>query len=292
MKLGRLVISSVPVIPLLLIAALSSGIRLNPSGTVSDHGFVLAAETFSAADGQLPETATSSGPAPTILGNTPIISVSTSSGALKGSVKPKSSAKSVATTLAGKVYPLHGNIITTWFYVGEPADSSNGFISNAPSAWQDDWESHFGGVDNPNGRNFTPKENPYYFALPYNDFDENGNRKSNVNSVIPWAKSRVWPADWSICKNQWIKVTKGGKSVYAQWEDVGPFLEDDSAYVFGSAAPANTDESHAGLDVSPTVRNALGLSDVDHTSWQFVDASAVPAGPWKTTVTTSQTDWN
>lgn len=195
-------------------------------------------------------------------------------------------------------YPLHQNISTTYFWVGEPPDDDNKDISNVPSAWDDNWTKSFGGVDNPKKRNglvvanFTPKENSFYFALPYNDFDDNGKRKKDAAKIIPWAASKKWGSQESMLKNQWIKVTKGDKVAYAQWEDVGPFGEDDSAYVFGGAAPQQKTNDDAGLDVSPAVRDVLGLSDVDKTNWQFVDAKDVPDGPWKTTITTSQISWN
>lgn len=203
-----------------------------------------------------------------------------------------------APVVATSSYPVHKNISTTYFWAGEEADADNKNISNSPSAWDEQWAQHFGGVDDPNKRNglvvakFVPKENSFYFALPYNDFDENGNRKKDVNNVIPWASSKKWGANESICKNQWIKITKGAKTVYAQWEDVGPFKEDDQAYVFGNANPKSKTNDNAGLDVSPAVKDFLGLGDVDKTDWQFIDASQVPDGPWKTTVTTSQINWS
>ena len=79
--------------------------------------------------------------------------------------------------------------------------------------------------------------------------------------------------------------------VYAQWEDVGPFGENDSNYVFGSANPKSTTNKTAGLDVSPAVNDYLGLSGLDTTSWQFVDEKDVPSGPWKNIVTTSGIYW-
>ena len=36
----------------------------------------------------------------------------------------------------------------------------------------------------------------------------------------------------------------------------------------------------AGLDVSPAVRDYLGLQPTDVTDWRFVDFSEVPRGPW------------
>ena len=195
-------------------------------------------------------------------------------------------------------YLIHKNISTTYFWAGEEAGKDNKNISNLPSAWDEQWVKHFGGVDDPNKRNgyvvasFSPKENSFYFALPYNDFDENGDRKKDVNKVIPWASSKKWADSESICKNQWIKISKGGRTAYAQWQDVGPFGEDDSLYVFGGKAPKSKTNEEAGLDVSPAIRDFLGLNDIDRTDWQFVEASQVPDGPWKNTITTSQINWN
>jgi hypothetical protein len=194
-------------------------------------------------------------------------------------------------------YLLHQNVTTTFFWVGEEAGPENGYIPNNASAWDDKWKEHFGGIDDPNSRNgyspaaFTPLENPFYFALPYNDFDGNGNRRGTATQMIPWASEKTWSADESMCKNRWIKIIKGNAVAYAQWEDVGPFEENDTDYVFGSSAPHSSVNNHAGLDVSPAVRDYLGLGGMDATNWQFVDANDVPDGPWKQTVTTSNIHW-
>jgi hypothetical protein len=109
--------------------------------------------------------------------------------------------------------------------------------------------------------------------------------------VIPWVKDRQWKDTESMCKNQWIKIIHGSKIAYAQWEDVGPFEENDYLYVFGTARPHNRLNANAGLDVSPAVEGLLGLNGRDTVDWQFVDAASVPDGPWKQVVTTSQIDW-
>jgi hypothetical protein len=196
-------------------------------------------------------------------------------------------------------YPRHKNITTTFFWIGEGASQDNKNISNSASAWDEDWSKHFGGVDNPKKRNgyfpagFRPKENPFYFALPYNDFDENGKRKSSIYQLAGWMKGKKLGAGESACKNQWIKITnKNGSSAYAQWEDVGPMKENDEKYVFGTANPASKFNNNAGLDVSPAVRDFLGLKDIDKTDWQFVSVSEVPKGPWKEIITTSQINWH
>lgn len=198
--------------------------------------------------------------------------------------------------VAGRQYPkrdfTHKNIITTVFWVGETENESNGFIANIASAWDANWLQSYGGVDSPDNRRgyvpagFTPKENPFYFALPYDDIAEDGSYKPSAAwcqalSANP-AKGHSW------CKNAWIAIRSSGKIVYAQWEDVGPFEENDTAYVFGTNRPRNTEGERAGLDVSPAVRDYLGLSDVARTDWGFVRFDDVPDGPWKTTVTTSR----
>ena len=192
-------------------------------------------------------------------------------------------------------YPLHRHIKTTWFYVGEKGNQDNQYIPNIASAWDDIWLWHYGGVDDPSNRSgyfpaeFVPSENPFYFALPFNDLDENGSFKE-IAKTIPWYNETLLKKNGSILKNHWIKIIKGNKVAYAQWEDVGPFGEDDFEYVFGNAPPSNPING-AGLDVSPAVRDYLGLKDVDYVDWQFVDEKDVPDGPWKQIVTTTPVTW-
>lgn len=212
---------------------------------------------------------------------------------------PATSGKALAaTTKTASPRPLinntisHENITTTVFWIGEKADQSNGFIANSSSAWDEQWQAHYGGYDDPNNRQsfspaaFIPQENPFYFALPYDDLTTDGKRKPTAgncpNSQAPELSVYSW------CKNSWIKIAHGPHIAYAQWEDVGPFEDDDVAYVFGNALPKNNQGASAGLDVSPAVRDYLILRDVDKCSWSFVDAAAVPDGPWKQTVTVSK----
>ncbi len=179
------------------------------------------------------------------------------------------------------------------FWVGEPAAPDNGFIANTASVWQSNWQAHFGGVDDPDHRKgyrpaaFTPHENPFYFALPYSDYDAAGNVKDNVTKV-PWYDPAAPPKPGvSVVKNHWIKVTYRGRSVFGQWEDAGPYGEDDVRYVFGDARP----RAHVGLDLSPAMADYLRLPGLGRTTWRFVPDSQVPAGPWRDIVTTSQIDW-
>lgn len=195
------------------------------------------------------------------------------------------------STADKKNYPLHENITVTFFWIGESASQDNEFISNAQSAWDGQWQKHFGGIDDPENRNgfwpkdFEPKENPFYCALPYNDFEENGQRKNEAAQIVYWANEKTWGKKESMLKNRWVKIIKNGKNVYAQWEDSGPFVYDDKNYVFGNNKPKNTVNASAGIDVSPAVRDYLDLKDIDKVDWQFVSISDVPDGPWKKIIT-------
>jgi hypothetical protein len=85
----------------------------------------------------------------------------------------------------------------------------------------------------------------------------------------------------SVCKDRWIAIRKGNKTCYAQWEDCGPFRTDHFQYVFGNERPKPNLNRGAGLDVSPAVRDYLGLGPTDVTDWQFVEVGDVPPGPWR-----------
>ena len=193
-----------------------------------------------------------------------------------------------------ETYPLHEDIITTVFWVGEDADEqTNDSIHNSSSVWVEDWEASFGGVDDPNDRcgyrpcGFEPRENPFYFALPFSDYNEQGLKPASQLEVIPWFDGTTNNGE-SLLKNRWIEITHNGKKVSAQWEDAGPFGEDDAEYVFGTAPPK---EPRAGLDVSPAVADYLGLDGRGETAWRFVKESEVPLGPWKEVITTSDPQW-
>jgi hypothetical protein len=194
-------------------------------------------------------------------------------------------------------YPLHRDITATVFWVGEEPSEDNWFIGSLSSAWDNKWREHYGGLDDPDNRNgyfpagFTPLENPFYFALPYNDFTADGERKANAPELVYWSGEQDWGERDSMCKNRWIKIIKGDKTCYAQWEDIGPFGADDSDYVFGEAWPRNTENESAGLNTSPAVLDFLGLSGRDPVDWQFVSFREVPEGPWKEIITTSQICW-
>jgi hypothetical protein len=195
-------------------------------------------------------------------------------------------------------YPIHNSITVSYFWVGEAGNNDNKDIPNSQSVWDDQWKTHYGGLDDPKNRlgympaNFIPAENPFYFALPYNDYNSrSGERKKHAMQDVYWSNEKDWQDNESLCKNRWIKITKDTTVCYAQWEDAGPNGENDWKYVFGNKKPSSRFNDHAGLDVSPAVHDFLNLEDLDKVDWQFIDFDDVPDGPWKTIVTTSNVYW-
>jgi hypothetical protein len=61
---------------------------------------------------------------------------------------------------------------------------------------------------------------------------------------------------------------------------VGPFEIDHWQYVFGDEAPRHNRNDNAGIDVSPAVRDFLGLKSGERVQWRFVNERDVPHGPW------------
>lgn len=184
-------------------------------------------------------------------------------------------------------YPWKTNIVTTVFWVGEPVGGNN-FTHNRSSSWDANWAQNFGGYDNPNPEarrrflpvKFTPRQNPFYIALPYNDVTR-GTTKPEARAVIPWFKQDFQREGLSVCRDRWVAVrNRAGQVAYAQWSDCGPFRTDHWQYVFGKERPKPNLNKGAGLDVSPAVRDFLGLDGTDLTDWKFVDFKDVPHGPW------------
>jgi len=183
-------------------------------------------------------------------------------------------------------YPWRQKIVTTTFWIGETATRNNP-VPNKASSWDPQWAANYGGFDNPYAgarqnfapANFTPRQNPFYVALPYNDLDK-GRHKPEAAQIIPWFKKAFQADDRSVCKGRWIAIRFRNKVVYAQWEDCGPFRTDHWEYVFGNDRPKPNLNHGAGLDVSPAVRDYLGMNDTDVTDWRFVDFDEVPEGPW------------
>lgn len=183
-------------------------------------------------------------------------------------------------------YPIHKNINAATFWAGEIASHHSHNVP-APSAWDSDFGARFGLEDHPSierdadgfptDSRYRGIENPFYFALPYNDYSEivyDGTKVDEVASLqsdyslkfipfldrngvvtsktkewrkesteyIPWRNSTASWSGRSMVKGRWVRIRYNrGEWVYAQWLDAGPYHYDDVAYVFGSgdAVPRN-----------------------------------------------------
>ena len=186
-------------------------------------------------------------------------------------------------------YPFHTDITATVFWIGEEPTKENP-TPNHKSSWDMEWQKNYGGCDTPDATKrtvnytpaaFVPKQNPFYIALPYNDVIDSSHTKPEAATRIPWFKTRFTKLGKSVVKGQWVVIQQGSKFCYAQWEDAGPFETTDVDYVFGNARPKNTSNNSAGIDISPAVRDYLGLHSGGKVNWRFVDVSEIPDGPWR-----------
>jgi hypothetical protein len=188
-------------------------------------------------------------------------------------------------------YPWKTDITATVFWCGE-LPSQNNPTPNTKSSWDTAWMQSFGGFDNPDPAHrvtypeyrpagFVPQQNPFYVALPYNDVLDHKTTKPSALRSIPWIKQTFERHGKSVCRDRWIAIRVGNRICYAQWSDCGPFLTDDVDYVFGNARPQNEKNDGAGIDVSPAVRDYLGMTGKSKCDWRFVDVHEVPDGPWR-----------
>lgn len=186
-------------------------------------------------------------------------------------------------------YPWHKSITATVFWIGE-APSGRNTASNHHSSWDRNWQKNYGGFDDPNPAaraNYRPKAfrpglNPFYIALPYNDCVSHRAHRPEAARVIPWFRRlNPKPGD-TVLRGRWLQIVHKNKYCFAQWEDCGPFVTDDWQYVFGNRPPRNKENGAAGIDVSPAVRDYLGIKSGDKVHWRFVELATVRRGPWTT----------
>ncbi len=223
----------------------------------------------------------------TLRANAPKVVIPTSSRPMTPVRAPVSSASRI-------LYPWKTMVTCTIFWIGETPTARNP-TPNDKSSWDQQWKANFGGFDDPDPANrianhatgefrpkaFVPKLNPFYVALPYNDVMGWGAHKPEASRVIPWF-SRLRPEPGkTVCKGRWLQIYNGSRSCYAQWEDCGPWVTDDHEFVFGNKPPKTRQNGAAGIDISPSVRDYLGLRSGMKVHWRFVEDGQVPYGPWK-----------
>ncbi len=185
------------------------------------------------------------------------------------------------------VGPWKKDITATVFWVGEKPSGANK-TPNHKSSWDTKWAINFGGYDNPDPKArrgyrpkaFVPKQNPFYIALPYNDVKSYKEHKREASRVIPWFKYYFERPGKTVCKGMWVQIMHDGKSCFAQWEDCGPWETTDYKYVFGRSKPKTKKNNAAGIDISPAIRDYLGLKSGEKCHWRFVPFHRIPYGPW------------
>ncbi len=192
------------------------------------------------------------------------------------------------------LYPWKTHITATIFWCGEQPTPRNP-TPNCKSSWDTKWTINFGGYDDPKPANriadhatgefrpkgFVPKLNPFYIALPYNDVLNWNAYKPEASRVVPWFGRMNPKPGRTVLKGRWIQIFYNNRSCYAQWEDCGPWVTDDWEYVFGKKPPKATQNGSAGIDISPSIRDYLGVKSGQKVHWRFVEDSQVPYGPWK-----------
>lgn len=182
-------------------------------------------------------------------------------------------------------HPWHHQVTATVFWVGEQPTLRNP-TPNSASSWDPRWAENFGGVDDPVRRNgyapagFTPRQNPFYIALPYNDLTPDGTHRPEAPEVIPWFWESYRGSYASVCEDRWIAIHHQGRVCFAQWKDAGPFRTDDWEYVFKGRKPKSNPNQNAGIDLSPAVRDFLGIRGKAKVDWRFVEDNEVRQGPW------------
>jgi hypothetical protein len=195
---------------------------------------------------------------------------------------------------SAQLYPWRQNITATVFWIGEQPTQNNP-TPNHKSSWDQAWAINYGGYDDPDPaariadhrsgefrpKKFTPRLNPFYIALPYNDVAGWSRHKPEASRVIPWFRRMNPKPGKTVLKGKWVQIYHGGKSCYAQWEDCGPWVTDDYNYVFGNSRPKNRSNKGAAIDISPSVRDYLDLKSGEKCHWRFVEDAQVPYGPWK-----------
>jgi hypothetical protein len=244
---------------------------------------------------------------------TPQSATATPTSTSKPTVTPTPTPTSPDVTIANP-YPWHHNIVATTFWVGEIFDPNAEDGSQEISTYDGQWLAHYGGCDGivTGGgceterrsskddyfpTSMTPKENPFYLDLPFDDINDAGAFARRA-TVIPWASLSKYANDVgdgaiSLMKNRWVQIRNGDHTCFGQIEDAGPGEYNDATYVFGTgdARPLNSRYGGAGMDVSPALNGCLGFTeldgDTDSVTWRFVDDSDVPAGPWTKVITTS-----
>ena len=156
--------------------------------------------------------------------------------------------------------------ITTIFWVGEGATEDNGYIHNKSSYWDENWMKSYGGVDSPTHRKgdlpaaFTPKQNPFYIALPFAEVDGDGNLKEAAKKIPGFGENHG-----PLTEIAGLKSATRGSRASPSGRMSGPLRR--RRFRLGVSAARSSPRTRgglkAGLDISPAAAQYLGVEDSD-----------------------------
>ena len=163
-------------------------------------------------------------------------------------------------------YPWKTNIVTTVFWIGEQPTANNP-VPNNEKFLGCELDLQLRRLRQPGclesrattSRSLSSRGRIRFMcALPYNDVTH-GQFKPEAALVIPWFKQSYTEPGQIGLQGSLARDPQRQSVCYAQWEDCGPFRTDHFQYVFQNERPKPNLNRGAGLDVSPAVRDYLGL---------------------------------
>ena len=183
---------------------------------------------------------------------------------------------------AGERFPWKKDIVTTVFWIGEKP-SGNNPVPNRSSSWDANWTKSYGGFDDPNRSprhdfvpvDFTPRQNPFYCALPYNDKATNGHRKE-APSVVPWFQEAYQGPGVSVCKGRWVAIRKGEQTVLRTVGRCRAIPDGPLAVCVWKRETEAEPKSRRRAGCFAGRAGFSWPSGYDVTDWKFVDFKEVP----------------
>jgi len=198
----------------------------------------------------------------------------------------KSSRKFLSDQLASAVqrYPWKTSIVTTVFWVGEQAGGNN--RSKLQKFLDFNWSENYAepilrfqrtAQLHPNC--FYSQAKPLLLCFTVHDVTH-GQFKPEAPLVIPWFKHEYRGRGSRYAEIDGLPFVRQSHLLCAMGR-LRSVSHDHFQYVFGNERPKPNLNHGAGLDVSPAVRDYLGLAPTDVTDWQFVEVRDVSSGPWR-----------
>jgi len=126
----------------------------------------------------------------------------------------------LARNAPGQRFPWKSQIVTTLFWIGEKPAGNNP-IPNRTSSWDKEWTKNYGGFDDPDTAHrsnyipakFTPRLNPFYCALPYNDKARRFPTTTKRGRAIDPKRRALFHGSTKLIKAPLFRLAKGAGSL-------------------------------------------------------------------------------